>query len=277
MTYKADTPHSGNPIRIDLDAVLTDKLGSKARFVPRWMVRKLSKLICQDRLNEMLRIAHPRRGAAFCSAVLDYLHISIKVRHSERLPQSGRAIFVCNHPLGGLDGMALIRFITEHYGMEPRFVVNDLLMAVEPLSDVFLPVNKHGAQSRHSAGDIDEAMASDVPVIIFPAGLCSRRREGVVADLAWHKMFVQKARRWSRPVVPLHFAGENSDRFYTWAARRERLGIAFNAEMVLLPSEIFKAEGSTYTITCGSPLSPDDLKGDQRQVADRIRSITYSL
>lgn len=271
-------PDSDNrPIRIDLEAVLDSKLGARARRVPRWVVRRLEKLICQDRLNEMLRVAYPRRGADFCRAVLQHLSIRLDVRHEERLPDDARAIFVSNHPLGGLDGMALIMFIADHYGCEPRFVVNDLLMAVEPLSDVFLPINKHGSQSRTAAGDIDAAMASDVPIIIFPAGLCSRRRGGVIADLQWHKMFLQKARQSGRPIVPIHFGGHNSSRFYRAASWRERLGIKLNIEMALLPGEVFRAEGSAFTITCGTPIAPTSIGTDLRAEASHIRSLVYSL
>jgi putative hemolysin len=261
------------PIQIDLGAVLA----SRGVRLPAWLVRRLEKLICQDQLNAMLAEAYPRRGAAFCRAVLDHLAVNVDVHHPNLLPESPRAIFVCNHPLGGLDGMALIDFITAHYGCQPKFVVNDLLMAIEPLSEVFLPINKHGAQSRESLEAIEAALDSDVPVIIFPAGLCSRRRAGKVADLEWHKMFVQRSRQSNRPIVPLHFFGQNSTKFYRLARLREQLGVKLNVEMALLPGEIFKARGASFAIACGAPIAQESLSPDFKAEARRIRSLVYSL
>lgn len=275
MNDKTATSDKG-PIRIDLASVL--KARNATAHIPAFVVRRLEKLICQDRLNEMLRVAYPRRGAEFCRAVLDHLGISVDVVGAERLPDmSRRVIYVSNHPLGGLDGMVLIDLIARRHGVKPCFVVNDFLNAVEPLSDVFLPINKHGAQSRANIEAIDRAMAGDRPVIIFPAGLCSRRRHGVVADLEWHKMFVVKAREYGRAVVPLHFCGRNSMRFYRLARLRERLGIRLNIEMALLPGEIFKAEGSHFDIVCGDWLAPEALAGDPREVAARLRQSVISL
>ena len=267
-------------INIDLGSIVSQRLGRKASFVPRWLIHKLEDVVCQDRLNEMLRVAYPRRGAEFCEAVIRHLDVRVDVRHAERWPDSTdrNIIYVCNHPLGGLDGMILIHLITRHHGIEPRFVVNDLLMAVEPLSEVFLPVNKHGSQSRNATQAIDEAMADSTrPVVIFPAGLCSRLRDGRVADLEWHKMFTQKARDFGRDIIPLHFDGRNSMTFYRTARMRERLGIKFNIEMVLLPSEVFKAQGKTFTITVGQRIGADSLSRDARAEARRIRAAVYKL
>ncbi len=264
------------PIRLDLRQILSSR--SATRRIPAFVVRRLEKLICQDRLNEMLRVAYPRRGADFCRAVLDHLDVKVEVEHAERLPApTERLLYVSNHPLGGLDGMALIDWVTARHGVEPRFVVNDLLMAIEPLTDVFLPINKHGSQSRRSVVDIDTAMAGERPVIVFPAGLCSRRQGRSVADLKWNKMFVQQAVRWNRTVVPLRFCGENSPRFYRCASLREKVGIKFNIEMALLPSEVFRAEGKTFRIVCGNPVSPAELAGDARAHAASLRQYVIDL
>lgn len=268
---------TAGPIKIDLAGVLKSRKATAG--IPQFVVRRLEKLICQDRLNEMLRVAYPRRGAEFCKAVLDHLGIHINVEGAERMPDADnrRVIYVSNHPLGGLDGMALIDMVTRRHGIEPRFVVNDLLMAVEPLSEVFLPINKHGGQQRSGATAIDEAMADDRPVIIFPAGLCSRRRNGRVADLEWRKMFVMKARRYGRPIIPLYFDARNSDRFYSLARWRERLGIKLNIEMALLPGEIFKAAGSTFRVICGEPIDAAALHADARQAAADVRHTVINL
>lgn len=278
MTNQAENTENG-PIRIDVGAVLKARLGDKSSKVPGWLVRRLEKLVCQDRLNEMLRVAYPRRGSDFCRAVIDHLGIKIVIDGADNLPAPDRrrVIFVSNHPLGGLDGMALIDFAANHYGCQPLFVVNDLLMAVEPLREVFLPINKLGSQSKNSINAIDKAMATDVPILIFPAGLCSRRKCGKIADLEWKKMFVQKAREFHRDIVPMRFCAENSPRFYRAAHWRERLGIKLNIEMVLLPSEVFKAEGKTFAIRIGKLIPWQDLSSDSRADALRIRHTVDAL
>lgn len=273
----AEATTSAGPINIDLGRILGERKGT--RCVPGFVVRWLSRLIHQDELNEMLRVAYPARGAAFCQAVLEHLGVRVSVRCEERLPAPSlrRVIYVSNHPLGGLDGMALIDWATRRHGVEPRFVVNDLLMAVEPLGDVFLPVNKHGGQSRRSIAAIDSALAEDRPLIIFPAGLCSRSRGGVVADLEWKKMFVQKARQTGRLILPLHFKGSNSRRFYRLARLREMLGIRLNIEMALLPGEVFRARGKEFEIVCGNPVDAVALPGDAQDVAADLRRYVIDL
>lgn len=263
------------PMRIDVDAVLRSRLGG--RSLPRWLVRRLESLVCQDRLNTLLRLAWPRRGADFCRFVTRHLDVEAEVVGRENLPESPRVLIVSNHPLGGLDGMMLIELFADVYGPDIKFVVNDLLSAVEPLSDVFLPVNKHGRQDRRAISAIDGAFRSDRPVLMFPAGLCSRLHGGEVADLEWQKMFIVKAKQTGRTIVPVHFVAENSPRFYRWARLRERLGIKFNYEMVLLPSEVFRAAGARFQIRIGRPIPASALGNDAREEAARIRQTVLSL
>lgn len=268
------------PIRIDVGGVLASRLGGKARFVPRFLIRWLEKLICQDQLNQLLESNYPLRGAEFCDGILCDLDVTIDIRNENLLPKNPRCIIVSNHPLGGLDGMSMISWLSRHYNRPVRFVVNDLLMAVEPLTDCFVPVNKHGRQSRSSLGSLEEALVGDGPVVIYPAGLCSRLGDdGVVADLAWNKMFVTKAIESRRDIVPVHFDGHNSPSFYRWARIRQRLGIKFNFEMLLLPREVFRSRGKTFTITCGTPVPWQSLEGGAKaaSTAAQLRRQVYAL
>lgn len=160
----------------------------------------------------------PGARAGFCRGVLRDLDVSYRLAGGCRLPDAAarRVIYISNHPLGGLDGIALIDMVAAHHGVEPWFVVNDLLMAVKPLQRVFLPVNKHGRQTREEGAVIDAALSGDRPVIIFPAGLVSRRQgDGSIADLEWKKRFVNMAIKYRRDIIPLHFSGHNSNFFIT--------------------------------------------------------------
>lgn len=270
--------------RIDLDSVISTRAPRYYSRIPKWLIRKVERFICQDEMNELLATAGGRRDADFCRHVLEHLGVTYKVNGAERLPLPGpgmsRVIFTCNHPLGALDGIIIIDMLSQIYGQGIRFIVNDLLDAVEPLRGVFLPINKHGSQSRDAVAAIESALAGDKPVIIFPAGLCSRASwTGRVADLEWNKMFVTAALRHRRDIVPLHFDGRNSAMFYLSAKLRKLLGIKFNIEMINLPREVFKSRGREYTVTVGHRIAYSTLVGGHacRATASHLRDLTYQL
>ncbi|MDE6489724.1 MAG: glycerol acyltransferase, partial [Muribaculaceae bacterium] len=214
-------------MKIDVDAVMRARLPRHYRYMPRIAVKWLERFIRQDGLNALLESNAGLRGADFCAGVLRDLDVEYRVSGEELLPPptDRKVTLVSNHPLGALDGIALIDYVSRRYGGKVRFVVNDLLTAVEPLRDVFVPINKHGRQNRGDAAGVDEAFASDDPVLVFPAGMCSRRSGDGVRDLAWHKMFVNKSIEYRRTVIPLFFDGENSKFFYNFAKIRTALGI----------------------------------------------------
>lgn len=269
------------PLEINVGEVLRQRIPRYWRFIPRRLVHWLERTVCQDELNRLLRDNFPRRDADFCRGVLDDLGVTVNFHNLDNLPpkEQTRVLFVSNHPLGGLDGMSLIDFVRTYYGVAPRFIVNDLLNAVEPLSDTFIPVNKHGAQSREAILRLDDAFASDAPLLMFPAGLVSRRgKKGVVADLEWQKMFVAKARQYGRDIIPLHFYGENSSFFYKFAKFRRRIGLKFNIEMIYLPREVFRSKGKTFDVVVGKPIphaSLDDMPPARK--AQQIRQMVYDL
>lgn len=269
-------------IEINIDATLRDRIPRYYRFIPRFLIKWIQRTVCQDQLNHMLRCNSGLRGADFCRGVLRHLGITVEYRNEELLPPPSRrrVVFVSNHPLGGLDGMALIAYISERYGGQIHFVVNDLLMAVKPLEEVFIPINKHGAQSRQASENLDAAFKGDNPIVIFPAGLVSRRqKKGVIADLQWKKMFVNKCYQHRRDIIPLHFNGHNSAFFYKFAKLRTRLGIKFNIEMIYLPRELFRNANARFTVTFGRTISWDSLTPGKKaqSCADDIKKTVYNL
>jgi putative hemolysin len=269
-------------MKIDVDGVLRQRIPRYYRYIPQFIIKWLERTICQDRMNELLEKNKSKTNAEFCAGVLEDLNISYEVIGEENLPpvENRRVVIVSNHPLGALDGMTMIDYITKRYGGNVKFVVNDLLMAIKPLNGVFLPINKHGKQSRNSSNAIDEAMAGNDPIIIFPAGLCSRRQpDGTICDLEWRKMFVNKSVEYQRDVIPMYFDAENSSFFYKFAKLRMRLGIKFNIEMIYLPREIFRSENAKFLIKVGKPISWSTLNSGKHAStqASKIKSIVYNL
>ncbi len=268
-------------MKIDIDEVLRLRAPGVWRILPRFMIRGLEKFICQGRLNELLAGNASLSGADFAEGVLRDLSVTYRIR-GDFDPSQRRVIFVSNHPLGGLDGLVLASAVKQLYlgDGEMKFVVNDLLTFVEPLRSIFLGINKHGDQSRDAVALLDQAFAGQAPIVMFPAGLVSRRQpDGSIADLRWQKMVVNKAISCQRDIIPLHFSGENSKFFYNFAHLRTSLGLKFNIEMARLPAEIFQREGETFTITLGSPVRWQSLKGgrDAQRQADELRETVYSL
>ena len=144
------------PIRIDVDSVIRQRLPRHYRYIPKWLIRWIERTIHQDGLNKILSDMGNKKGVDAADIALDDLNIKYQAVGEENIPSEGRFIFASNHPLGGLDGMALISLIGHRYGGDNiKFIVNDLLMAVKPLDNVFLPINKHGHQSRQSAQEIE--------------------------------------------------------------------------------------------------------------------------
>ena len=269
---------SDQPMKIDVDKVLRERLPKHYRYIPRFAVRWLERTICQDRLNVILEKMAGKNSVDAATAALDEMGITVEATGLEQLPQ-GRFMFVSNHPLGGLDGLALISLLGNRYNRQIKFLVNDLLWAVEPLRGVFLPVNKYGRQSREAAVDIEAALKSDNQFITFPAGLCSRMQpDGTIADLTWQKAAVVQALKYQRDIVPIYFDARNSRFFYRFAKWRKKLGIKFNIELIYLPKEMIKQSGSTLHAIIGEPIPWDSIDSSRpKRESARLRDIVYSM
>ncbi len=269
---------SGEPMKIDVDKVLRTRLPRHYRYIPRFVVRWLERTICQDQLNAILKKMAGKSSVDAAAAALEEMHITLESTGLEQLPQ-GRYLFVSNHPLGGLDGLALITLLGNRYEHHIKFLVNDLLMAVEPLRGVFLPVNKYGSQSRDTALQIEDALKGDKQIITFPAGLCSRMQpDGNIADLPWQKSAVVHAIHNQRDIVPVYFDAQNSKFFYRFAKWRKKLGIKFNIELIFLPKEMIKKCGSTLRVIIGDPIPWSSLDASHpKQEAARLRQTVINM
>ncbi|MCD6201784.1 MAG: 1-acyl-sn-glycerol-3-phosphate acyltransferase [Bacteroidales bacterium] len=263
---------------IDVEKAIEDKNPRLLKVLPGFVLRYLKKIIHQDDLNEIIQRFHEQEGLDFVEKTLDYMGISYSAEDLENIPEQGRFIFVSNHPLGGLDGLVFIHVIGRIFP-DLKFPVNDFLLNIKNLDPVFLPINKHGSQSRDAVRAIEEAYASDSQILYFPAGLCSRKIRGKIVDLEWKKHFITKAIEYKRDIIPVYFSGRNSNFFYNLANLRVLLGIKSNIEMIYLPNEMFKQRGKKLILKVGRPIPYTffDRTRTAKEWADYVKDIVYSI
>ncbi len=267
-----------NPLQIDVAQILKDKSPGISKLVPKFLMNYLRKIIHEEDLNNYFKDFGNLRNVDLVRAGLTYMGIKYNVHNKETIPRSGRNVFVSNHPLGGLDGLIFMTELSKYFD-NIKFPVNDILMNVTNMEDVFLPINKHGAQGRNAAKAIDEAYASDSQILYFPAGLCSRKRKGEIKDLVWQKSFIKKAIRHKRTIVPVHFSGRNSDFFYNLSNIRLGMGIKWNFEMLYLVDEMFRQTGKDLHIVFGEGYEWDmfDKSKTPMEWAEWLKSKSYEL
>ncbi|MBN2597264.1 1-acyl-sn-glycerol-3-phosphate acyltransferase [Labilibaculum sp.] len=273
---KENTPESY--LKIDIEKVFASKSERISKLLPNFIIRYLKRIIHQDELNNFLAKNYQKQGIEFADSVLEELQITFEIKGLENIKKDGRYIFASNHPLGGPDGIILISIFGKHFP-KIKFLVNDILMNIKNLSDVFVPINKHGGQAKEAAKTIVEAYQSEATILTFPAGLVSRKQKGRIKDLEWKKSFILKAKKYKRDIVPIHISGRNSNFFYNLANLRKFLGLKSNLEMLYLPNELFKQKGKNFTICIGKPVSHQtfDKSMSYDKWAEKMKEETYNL
>ncbi|MBO4827109.1 MAG: glycerol acyltransferase [Prevotella sp.] len=238
---------------VDVDEILASKIGKKARYVPTWW---LKRVVHQNKVNAFLWESRDKTGVEWLEECVKYLKMNLQVEGKENLPDKNDGklyTFVSNHPLGGIDGVALGSIIGRHYDGNFRYLVNDLLMNLPGLAPVCIPINKTGKQSRDFPAMVQAGFSSQNHMLMFPAGICSRRQNGEVKDLPWTKTFITKSVQTHRDVVPIHFSGQNSKFFYRLANFSDK-HLPFNLAMLFLVDEMYKNVGKTFRVAIGKPI-----------------------
>ena len=264
---------------IDIDKVLREKAPKYYKYIPRFVVSYLKRIVHQEELNVFLRESKDKVGVDFLKACLEFLDANIVVKGEENLPKEGLYTFVSNHPLGGQDGVALGYILGSFYNGKVKYMVNDLLMNLQGLAPLCIPINKTGKQAKDFPRMVEAGFASNDQLIMFPAGLCSRRQNGVIRDLDWKKTFIVKSVQTHRDVVPIHFEGRNSNFFYNLANVCKFLGIKINIAMLYLADEMLKNRHKTFTVTIGKPISWQtfDKSKTPAEWAAYVKDIVYKL
>lgn len=242
---------------IDLDRIIREKMGTKARYVPSVAVRWLKHIIHQDEVNRFLWESRDKKGTEWLEECTRYLDMTLDIEGLENLPDKndGRLYtFVSNHPLGGVDGVALGAIIGRHYDGRFRYLVNDLLMNLPGLAPLCIPINKTGKQSRSFPEMVEAGFSGDNHILMFPAGICSRKIDGQIHDLPWKKTFITKSVETKRDIVPIHFGGRNSDFFYGLANVCKAMHIKFNIAMLFLVDEMYKNVHKSFRVAIGKPI-----------------------
>lgn len=249
---------------INVEKAIKDKNPSLLKWMPGFLLRYIKRILHEDDLNSLF---YRTKG----STVSEFMDIGMKemgpiVTHEglENLPKNGGIYLTANHPLGGLDGAALIQVCLK-VRPDLKFFVNDVLMQVETMKDIFVPVNKLGRNDKNNKAAFERVYRSDNCLIIFPAGMVSRRQKGrEILDLRWKKSIVQKSIQYEKPIIPVHINAANSKKFYNLSYWRKKLGIKANIEMFFLADEMYKQKGKSIHITFGKPIPSSKFSAEKK-------------
>jgi len=262
---------------IDVDSVFKAKSPSWYKILPKIFFTLLKKIVHQKELNEALYKNRDYIGIDFVVAILKHFNIKIEIKGEKKILEDKRYSIISNHPLGGLDGLALINTISKDK-YKIAVPANDILMTIPNLIPIFIPINKHGSNVDNIKA-INKSFASDVMILFFPAGLVSRKKKGIIKDLEWKKTFLSKSKYYDRDIVPIHINGRNTNFFYNIAKLRGFLKIKANLEMFFLVDEMFRQKNQTIIITFGKPVSNKyfDKRNTDLKWANLLRDYVYEL
>lgn len=263
--------------QIDIENVIRSKNPRLLKLIPRFLIRYLKRIIHEDEINITLEKYKDAEGLVFLDHCLREFGVRINVINPENIPYSGRYLLAANHPLGGLDGMALMHVVGK-VRKDIVFPVNDILLHLKNLKSLFIPINKHG-KNTDNIKLIDDTFSSDTLILYFPAGLCSRKKKGVICDLEWKNTFIKKSVQYKRDIIPVNIDGKNSKFFYNLANFRKKIGLKANIEMLYLVDEMFRQYEEDINITFGKPIPYTVFEGKtkSREWAERIKKHVYEL
>ncbi|MDF2159294.1 1-acyl-sn-glycerol-3-phosphate acyltransferase [Algoriphagus sp. CAU 1675] len=263
---------------IDVEKAIGSKNPSLLRWMPGFALSYIKRVVHEDWMNQLMVKLSPLHGIDFVNGLIEELKLEVELVGEEHIPKTGGIIIAANHPLGGLDGIAMM-YAMGKIRPDIRFIVNDILMAIENFKPIFIPVNKLGRNSSETLELVEKTYAGDFAVLIFPAGLVSRKSDKGIRDLEWKKSFISKAKKYKKDILPCFIEGKNSKFFYNLANWRKKFGIKANIEMFYLVDEMYKQQGQTIRITVGEAVSFQkfDKSRTDAQWAEIIKEQVYQL
>jgi len=243
------------PKVIDLAESIKNGNSRLLKSLPKFAVKKLSKIIHEDELNAIHSKYYQQVGITYVDSLIKEFGLQIKLINQELVPKAGRYIYVANHPQGAIDAICFLQTIYKYHGnvLAPS---NDVFKLIPNLSEFIVGINVFGGKSKDKLKAFNEAMETDKQIMLFPAGEVSRKnKKGIIEDNHWYKTFITKAVEYKRDIVPVFITGENSKRFYRTANIRKFFGIKAYIETMYLPDEMFKKFNSEITFIFNKPLS----------------------
>ena len=246
-----------------------------------WVIRKptlsfLKRLIHEKEINAFLEANKHLTGFSFIDRVFDHFDFSYSVKASDRknIPATGRVVIFANHPIGSLDGLAILRLIGE-VRKDVRIVANDMLAHVDAIKNLLIPLdNMTGNSPRKAYKSVIEALENEEAIIVFPAGEVSRARPTGVKDTRWLPGFMHFARKAKAPLLPVRIHALNSLLFYSASMMFKPLGTA------LLAHEMFNKASRSIRFSIGEPIPCDALKSKNlrdRTLLKRLKRHLYCL
>lgn len=236
----------------NIDEVIFDHYPNIAEkpWIAKPVSATLQRLLHQQAFHDFECKYPYLKGFEFIEQVLDYFSFSYSTsdRERERIPASGRVVIIANHPIGSLDGLALMKLVRE-IRPDVKAVANNLLMQIGALHSCLLPVNNmSGKTPKENLVAIDEWLNNEGAIIIFPAGEVSRLGPTGVKDKAWQQGFLRMATKAQAPILPIHVDGRNSAMFYGASLVYKPLST------LLLVNEMFGQEKRTIKLTIGETI-----------------------
>ncbi len=273
-------PDKVKPRTLDLDEIVREKSPSLHRRLPRPALDLANRLLYCDYINRELYQLRSLPCRDFPRAALDHLGAGYECDGQQPDSELSRPVFVANHPIGALDGLAMLSWMLDRY-REVRVPANDLLARFPHLRPLVTPVDKFNNQ-RGIAKILHETFASQAADLVFPAGRTSRPAivGGCLSDYPWHKMAVRMARIHQRPLIPVFINGRNSRLFYALYHLRRWFRIQTNLEMFLLAREMMHPVTRRVGLHFGRAIQPAELErlgnNDQERM-QWIRAACYRL
>jgi putative hemolysin len=263
---------------IDIEKIIENKNPKLLKWLPGFILRYLKHILHEDQINDFLAKNKDVYNIDFCIAVMEYLEVKVEIKGLETIPKDNAVIIALNHPLGGMDAIALVAALKGHRE-DLKFIVNDILMNLTNLQDLFVGINKHGKLGVSTRNQVLDVFSSDQVVCVFPAGMVSRKQHGEISDNEWKKTFVTYAKRLDQPIVPIHIDGSLSKFFYRLSCFRKFIGIKANVEMIYLANELYKQKGKTITFTVGEKIYTKDFDNtkSEKVIAQEIKNMVYNL
>ena len=228
---------------------------NQSRLIQRPTLGLLRWLFHEKEVNRFLSDQYQLRGFDFIDRVLDYFEFGYQASQADRnnIPANGRVLVVANHPLGALDGLALLRLVGE-IRPDVKIIANDLLMKFDPLQRLLLPVdNLGGGSPRQQLKRIKQSLQHEEAVIIFPAGEVSRLSPNGLRDSGWSSSYLKLAKASNAPLLPVHIGGRNSWLFYGCSLLYRPLS------SLLLAHEMFRQRRRQIPIRVGQPIPIQEL------------------